>query len=93
MFPSPATYQDKGSDATIAFFSDTDNRFLWQGANLHKLGTYKLRRDQGSDYLELTYNYAREETYKVTVLDMEEGLITGFLLTDGHGQETEFRKV
>lgn len=93
-FSTPTTYRAKGSDSVIKFYPDTDGcHFVWEGEDINKNGTYQFVMHEGAVFLGLSFNYAREETYKFIILDTEEETIVGFMIRDKEGRETEFRKV
>jgi hypothetical protein len=87
-FHSPATYRSEASGSSLVF---KDGAFSWPERSW--LGSYRFLHNDGSDYLELVYGYAREQTYKFIVLEMNAGKITGFRISDRNGQEEEFWKV
>lgn len=92
-FLSPTTYQAKEPSSFIQFFPESEGqRFVWQGPGVDKTGTYQFLEREGAYFLELRFNYAREETYQFTILHAEDETITRFVITDRHGRETEFRK-
>ncbi len=93
-FPSAVVFIDAASGQTIRFFPEGEgHKFIWQSNGADKLGTYRLYSSQHGDFLEIVFNYAREETYLFTILEKEEDMITGFRLKGRAGRETEFRKV
>ena len=93
-FSSPTTYKAKGSDSVIKFYPDADGwHFVWEGEGIDKNGTYQFMMHEGAVFLGLSFNYAREETYKFIILDTEEEAIVGFVIRDKEGRETAFRKV
>lgn len=92
-FPTPTTYQAKEPSSTIKFFPESEGqRFVWQGGHTDKAGTYQLLEREGAYFLELRFNYAREQTYQFTILHTEDGTITRFVIKDLQGRETDFRK-
>ena len=92
-FSPAAIYRSSDDSATIKFdYSNRDNSFAWQGAQLDKVGTYQLQQAHDACQLELTYNYGREETYQITFLTIEQDTLISFRLTDRHGRETEFTR-
>lgn len=89
IFSSFIAFKNAAADQQIEFFPEAQgSRFVWQGAGVDKLGTYRF----DEDYLEISFNYAREERYLFTVLEKMEGIITRFRLKDRSGREIEFRK-
>ncbi|HWK05071.1 MAG TPA: hypothetical protein VNS58_15625 [Puia sp.] len=91
---TPAVYQAKDAGSTIKFFSDKEgSQFVWQGTNIDKVGTYQLQRVRNTYHLQLSFNYAREETFIIDFLNYELDTIISFRLTDRHGRKTEFTKV
>ena len=44
-------------------------------------------------FLELSFNYTREETYQLTILHTEEDIIVHFILNDKQGRDTEFHRI
>jgi hypothetical protein len=93
-FPSAVVFKDTVSSQTIRFFPEGEgHKLVWQGGGADKIGTYWFHSNQYGDYLEIAFNYAREETYLFVVLQKEGDVITGFRLKDRAGRETEFRKV
>jgi hypothetical protein len=90
---SPVTFHNVGSDQTITFNPEANVlRFHWQGANKDKIGTCQIVHEQGLLYLEFSLNYAREERYLVTILDMEDDMVSAFTLKARPGGVMEFRK-
>jgi hypothetical protein len=92
-FLSPVTYEARESSSFIQFFPESDGqRFVWRGPGADKAGTYQFLEREGAYFLELSYNYAREDTYQFTILHAEDETITRFIIKDSQGRETEFRK-
>lgn len=90
LFPTLTIFQNISSDQTIRFFPGTEGyRFIWESPGSDKHGTYQFLNDQ----LELSFNYAREETYGFTILEREGDLVVSFRLRDRFGREMDFRKV
>lgn len=74
----------------MEFYPGTEgHQFIWQSPNADKHGTYRFLNDQ----LEISFNYAREETYGFTILEREVDLVISFRLRDRFGREIDFRKV
>ena len=93
-FSSSSTYQAKDSDSVIKFYPDAEGcRFVWDGKDISKDGTYHFVMHEGVVFLGLSFNYAREETYKFITLHTEEDMIIGFMIRDKEGRETEFWKI
>jgi len=90
LFPIPLRYQAKGSSSTIQFFPEAQGRrFIWQD----KTGTYRVLQREAVYFLELSFNYAREETCQLTILHTEENIISHFILSDKQGRDTEFHRI
>lgn len=90
LFPLHTVFRDVNSDQTIRFFPGTEGyKFIWQSPGTDKHGTYQFLDDQ----LELSFNYAREETYGFTILEREGDVVISFRLKDRFGREIDFRKV
>ncbi|RPD38988.1 hypothetical protein [Chitinophaga barathri] len=90
LFPPHTVFRDIKTDQTIQFFPDTEgNKLIWKTPGADRFGTYQLLKDR----LEISFNYAREETYLLIILQMEEDTITAFRLKDRLGRETDFLKV
>ncbi len=89
------TFRAARQDADAGLFEIVEgNRFHWHSDKFDKLGTYQLSKGNDGRYLlQLSFNYARESTYFLTILHTEKEMITGFMLTDGEGNETSFRKI
>ncbi|WP_346318952.1 hypothetical protein [Chitinophaga sp. YIM B06452] len=91
-FPFAAVFRDAVSGQTIRFYPEEEGyKFMWEGTG--KLGTWRFYSNRQGNYLEIAFNYAREETYLFTVLQKEEDVITAFRIKDRSGREQEFRKV
>ncbi|NSL90211.1 hypothetical protein ECE50_025475 [Chitinophaga sp. Mgbs1] len=80
------------TSADVMRFTRDGNAVEWKGAGWQKLGTWSLITVAGKTLLEFRYNYAREERYVVTVLQLEEGIVTAFRLEDVSGRGWEFRR-
>lgn len=90
LFATRTVFRSVNSDQTIEFYPGTEgHKFIWQSPNADKQGTYRFLKDQ----LEISFNYAREETYGFTILEGEVDLVISFRLRDRFGRETDFRKV
>jgi hypothetical protein len=90
LFPIPLRYQAKGSSSTIVFYPEAQGRrFIWQD----KSGTYRVLQREAVYFLELSFNYAREETFQLTILHTANNIITHFILSDRQGRDTEFHKI
>lgn len=62
-------YHDSVSGAVIRFFRKNDENWIaWKEAGWEKLGTWSLTHRQEKIILVFKYNYAREESYVLTVL-------------------------
>lgn len=90
LFPIPLRYQAKGSSSTILFYPESQGRrFKWQD----KSGTYRVLQREAVYFLELSFNYAREETFQLTILHTTDNIIAHFILSDRQGRDTEFHRI
>ncbi|MBO9150828.1 hypothetical protein ACFOTA_01300 [Chitinophaga sp. GCM10012297] len=86
LYPAYSTFRQ--NRPSLQFFPE-NSAFSWED----KLGTYRFFNRQGKDYLEFSFNYAREETYLFTILEKEGETVSAFRLHDRWGKETDFRKM
>lgn len=86
----PVNFLGEESEQILTFFPD-GQRFHWHGGNFDKIGTYQIINEEGLNYLEISYNYAREERLVFTMLDMDHDRVTAFTLKDKQGKILEFR--
>ena len=68
-------------DSSFAFDPLQNNRFHWFGKGLDKLGKYAIAETDNL-YLELEWNYGREQTYLVVSTEGEGDGMTKFILKD-----------
>lgn len=86
-------YWEHGGRSLFRFMPGIpENRFAWQNTGMDKQGTYRLQQNQGTYYLELCFNYAREETYLFIILDMKQDVVVHFVIRDNMGRERAFRR-
>jgi hypothetical protein len=71
------------ADPASSFVFDTtrNNKFHWYGDGLDKSGKYAFIEKEEL-YLELEWNYGREQTYTVVSVEGYGNAITGFELKD-----------
>jgi hypothetical protein len=68
-------------DSSLIFYPNENNKFHWYGTKLDKLGNYSFfEKDQL--YLELQWNYGREQTYIVVSTNGSNDDMTEFVLMD-----------
>lgn len=88
---STAPYHDKRSGHRLRFTPEgRGGGMVWTGDGWEKTGEWRRFLRGNDEVLEISYNYAREETFLLTVTAADEGCITAFRLTDGQAQVWEF---
>ncbi|WP_126247417.1 hypothetical protein [Chitinophaga rhizosphaerae] len=89
---STAEYKDVLSGQRLRFPPGSRNGgVVWTGEGWEKVGTWKRALQGEKEVLVITYNFAREETFLLTVIAVENGAIAAFRLTGRHDGKWEFR--
>ncbi|WP_157962860.1 hypothetical protein [Chitinophaga deserti] len=87
-------YYDTVSAQRIRLFPAAQgNQFIWEGDGWEKNGEWQIEAREGTNILHVGFNYAREETYRLTVLDEEAEGIGAFRLKNEAGKEWTFHPV
>lgn len=79
-FTQKITFICADPDSAFVFDPARNNSFHWYGKELDKIGKYAFIEEQG--YLELEWNYGREQTYTVESFEGHGDAMTGFTLKD-----------
>ncbi|WP_423737537.1 hypothetical protein [Chitinophaga caseinilytica] len=89
---STAEYKDAFSGQRLRFSPESrGSGMVWIGEGWEKVGTWKCALQGEKEILEITYNFAREETFLLTVTAVENSVVAAFHLVDRHDGKWEFR--
>ncbi|MGE7778262.1 hypothetical protein ACQKLP_26335 [Chitinophaga sp. NPDC101104] len=89
---STSEYKDALSGQRIRFSPESrGSGMVWIGEGWEKVGTWKRAPQGEKEILEITYNFAREETFLLTVTGVENGIVAAFRLAGRNDKKWEFR--
>ena len=85
-FTKPISFSCADPDSSFVFDPSVNNKFHWYGKELDKLGKYSLVEKEAL-YMELEWNYGREQTYTVVSSEGVGDAMSKFILKNHRTQE------
>lgn len=86
-------YEPVSTQQIRLFPASQGSLFIWEGEGWEKNGEWRIEDHGGIRTLQVGFNYAREESYLITILEENTEGISAFRLKNEAGKEWTFLPV